>query len=252
MKTNNRRTFLKNSLKFTIASSIITDLPLKSMADTMNEGYLMTVNGKIKSSEIGYTLSHEHILVDFTGADKYDPERWDQDEVVRVVIPYIKEIMDLGCKTFIECTPIYIGRDPILLRKITDQTGLNILTNTGYYGASDNKFIPESAYAANPQQLAELWIKDFDSGIDGSGIKPGFMKIGVPPGSLTDLHKKIVAAAGITHLETGLTIASHSGPALPAFEEIELLKSNGISPDAFIWVHAQNEKDPSKRLEATS
>jgi len=250
MEENNRRTFLKNSIKFTLTASILSDVTFSGCMEIAENEYIMTVNGKIKPPEIGFTLSHEHVLVDFAGADQYNLEKWNHNEVIRVVVPYIKEIMDLGCKTLVECTPNYIGRDPILLRKISDKTGINILTNTGYYGASDNKYIPGSAFSADAQQLAELWIKEFESGIDNTGIKPGFIKIGVSPGSLSDLHRKIVTAAGIAHLETGLSIASHTGPALPAFEEIELLKSVGVLPEAFIWVHAQNEKDHSKRIEA--
>jgi len=43
---------------------------------------------------------------------------------------------------------------------------------------------------------------------------------------------------------------SHTGPALPAFQEIEILKQNGVSPSAFIWTHAQNEPDFNKHIEA--
>ena len=247
---SNRRAFIKKSTKFALCSAVLSELPLSGCSDEPNDGYINTVNGKIKASEIGFTLSHEHVLVDFSGADAYDPEKWIDDDVIRIVVPYIEEIMDLGCRTLVECTPNYIGRDPILLKKISDKTGINILTNTGYYGASDNKYIPQSAYSASYNELAELWINEFESGIEDTGIKPGFLKIGVTPGSLSDLHRKIVTAAGITHLETGLSIASHTGPAVPAFEEIELLKSIGILPGAFIWVHAQNEKDHSRHLEA--
>lgn len=247
---SNRRAFIKKSMKFALGSAILSELPLSGCTDDSNDGYIITVNGKIKASEIGFTLSHEHVLVDFSGADTYDPEKWIDDDVIRIVIPYIEEIMDLGCKTLVECTPNYIGRDPLLLKMISDKTGINILTNTGYYGASDNKYIPQNAYSASYNELAELWISEFESGIEGTGIKPGFLKIGVAPGSLSDLHRKIVTAAGITHLETGLSIASHTGPAVPAFEEIELIKSIGVLPEAFIWVHAQNEKDHSRHLKA--
>jgi len=43
----------------------------------------------------------------------------------------------------------------------------------------------------------------------------------------------------LTHLSTGLTIASHTGPDAPAFEQINILKKLGVDPSAFIWVHAQ-------------
>ena len=53
----------------------------------------------------------------------------------------------------------------------------------------------------------------------------------------------------LTHLATGMTIASHTGPEKPAFEQIEILKKNGVDPSAFIWVHAQ-QAPPGKNIEA--
>ena len=70
--------------------------------------------------------------------------------------------------------------------------------------------------------------------------------------NLSDLHKKLVTAAARTHLKTGLTIASHTGPAVPAFEQLEILKNEGVSPEAFIWVHAQSEKDISNHVKAAA
>jgi phosphotriesterase-related protein len=76
------------------------------------------------------------------------------------------------------------------------------------------------------------------------------MKISVNPGALSSVSQKLVEAAAKTHLRTGLTIASHTGPAIAAFEEIDILKKNGVSPGAFIWVHAQTEKNPGEYLKA--
>ena len=251
MKQLNRRSFIKDTIKLTLCAPLISaDLKFKDEFTVAAEGNIMTVNGMVKSSDLGFTLSHEHILVDFIGADNYDPKRWNHDDVIRVVKPYLEEIKALGCHSFVECTPEYIGRDPELLKKISNQTGMIFLTNTGFYGAADNKYMPKKAYELDSKGLAELWIKESESGINRTGIKPGFMKIGVAPSPLSELHQKIVSAAGLTHLETGLSIASHTGPAVPAFEEIELLQSLGIAPEAFIWVHAQNESDSSLRLKA--
>ena len=210
----------------------------------------MTVNGSVSVGSMGETLIHEHILVDFIGANEVSEERWDKSEVIEVVLPYLKEIKMLGCKTFIECTPNYLGRDPLLLKILSDSTGLNIITNTGYYGARNNKFLPAHAFSETADQLAARWIEEWESGINGTGIRPGFIKIGVDRGNLSEIHKKLVTAAARTHLKTGLTIASHTGPAVPAFEEVEILKNEGVSQEAFIWVHAQAEKDITKHVKA--
>lgn len=251
MNRYSRRSFLKDAVKLSICTPLIpAGLKFGDKFQINSEENIMTVNGMVKASDLGFTLSHEHILVDFIGAEHYDPRRWKHEVVIKAVKPYLDEIKEFGCKSFVECTPEYIGRDPELLKKLSDLTGMLFLTNTGFYGAADNKYMPGKAYDMDTGSLAELWIGESESGINGSGIKPGFMKIGVAPGPLSELHQKIVKAAGQTHLETGLSIASHTGPAIPAFEEITLLQSLGIDPEAFIWVHAQNEKDPNQRLKA--
>jgi len=67
---------------------------------------------------------------------------------------------------------------------------------------------------------------------------------------LTPAQRKIISAAALAHLATGLTIAVHTGNGKANKEEVEILKEYGVSPDARIWVHAQNEKDKTYHVEA--
>ena len=188
--------------------------------------------------------------MDFSGAENYDPGLWDQDEVVEALLPHLLELRQLGYHSFFEYTPAFLGRDPLILQQLAMKSGLNIITNTGYYGAVDSKYLPQIAFEASAEALAKIWIDEFQQGIGGTGIKPGFIKISVNPLSLSELHRKLVEAAAMTHLKTGLTISSHTGPAVPAFEQLEVLKQHGVHPSAFIWVHAQNEKNWDHYLKA--
>jgi len=118
---------------------------------------------------------------------------------------------------------------------------MHILTNTGYYGAKNNKFVPKTVFRSSPEEIAEKWINEFEKGIDSSGIRPGFIKISVDKDNeLSVMHEKLVRAAALTHLKTGLTIVSHTGPNGPAMAQIKILKEMGVSPEAFVWTHAQN------------
>lgn len=211
---------------------------------------IMTVRGPIDPNALGTTLVHEHVLVDFIGAKLITPDRWNRNEVLDKVLPYLDELKLAGCNAFVDCTPNYLGRDVELLEKLSSTAQLHIITNTGYYGGSDNKFLPDHAFTETADALANRWINEWKFGISKTGIKPGFIKTSVNPGALTDISKKLVRAAAITHLKTGLTIASHTGPAIPAFEQIDLLKKEKISPSAFIWVHAQNETDRANYVKA--
>lgn len=202
---------------------------------------IITVNGPVSPSTMGITLQHEHILVDFAGADSIQFSKWDRGEVVSKALPLLLAVKEKGLKTFIECTPEYLGRDPLLLKELSEKTGLNFITNTGFYGAVNNRYIPDFFYDMTPEAVAELWINEFENGIDNTGVKPGFIKIAVERAdSLSHIHRKLITAAGLTHLRTGLVIASHTGPDYPAFEQIKILGELGIDPSAFIWVHAQS------------
>ena len=214
------------------------------------ESKIVTVTVEIPASAIGKTLHHEHLLVDFIGADSISYERWNKDAVVEKVLPYLLEIKKLGYKTLVECTPAYLGRDPQLLKILSEKSGIQILTNTGYYSAVGGKFIPAHGFTETAEQLAQRWIDEAKNGIEGTGIHPGFIKISVERAPLEEINRKVVEAACIAHKATGLVIMSHTGLAAPAFQQLEILEKYGISPSAFIWTHAHNEADFSKHIEA--
>jgi phosphotriesterase-related protein len=98
--------------------------------------------------------------------------------------------------------------------------------------------------------LAQRWIDESRNGIEGTDVRPGFIKLGFNGGSLTGAERKLIRAAAIAHRETGLTIGAHTGPAVSAFEQLSALRDAGVHPSAWIWIHAQNEKDPSFHLRA--
>ncbi|MBK5195229.1 MAG: hypothetical protein JJE08_04230 [Proteiniphilum sp.] len=196
-------------------------------------------------------LTHEHILVDFIGADSIQPDTWNHDSIIKEVIPYFEELKEFKVSYFVDATPNYLGRDVLLLEKIAKKTGVRIITNTGLYGVSNNKFIPQYAQEMTAEDLAEMWIDEYKYGIHQTSIKPGFIKIGVDNSdSLHPMHQKLVKAAALTHLKTGLTIASHTGKAVGLWPQLNILKEIGVSPESFIWVHAQAEENNESYLKA--
>ncbi len=212
---------------------------------------IQDINGihVVKTGEIW--LSHEHILVDFIGADSIISSSWNKVDVSKQVLPFLLELQNFHVKYFIDATPQYLGRDVHLLRELADKTGLRIITNTGLYGAQNNKFIPDIVRKKTAEELAQQWLLEFEEGIDGTTIKPGFIKIGVDnTDSLSPMHGKLVKAAALCHLKSGLTIASHTGKALSLWPQLEILSEQGVSSKAFIWVHAQAEEEESNYQKA--
>src|SRR5688572_25346205 len=75
----------------------------------------ITVRGPVEAADLGTTLVHEHVLVDFVGADKVARERYDADEAFRAALPHLQALKERGARTLVECTPAWLGRDPRLL-----------------------------------------------------------------------------------------------------------------------------------------
>ena len=79
-----RRTFIKT------AGSLLIIIKQKPSP------FINTVNGKMPVTSLGTSLIHEHFLVDFISADKITENRWDKDEVIKKVLPYLLEVKNMG------------------------------------------------------------------------------------------------------------------------------------------------------------
>ncbi|WP_175455374.1 phosphotriesterase family protein [Pricia antarctica] len=203
-----------------------------------------TVKGPIDISELGVSLTHEHIMSNY-GKEINKTSNYDSVQLFNQVIPYLKNLKSLGVNSIFDCTTEYFGRRVDLLKRISEATDIQIITNTGFYGAADDRYIPEFAYGASAKAISDLWIDEFKNGIQGTDIKPGFIKLafddGKPP---SDIDKKLFEAGILTHLNTGLTLAVHTGSNREALEsQMQLLKDNDIHPSAWIWTHANKFKD---------
>jgi phosphotriesterase-related protein len=207
---------------------------------------LMTVTGEADSAGAGMMLPHEHVMVDFVGADKTGPHRWNADEVFETMLPRLKAAKDAGVTCIAECTPMFLGRDVRLLAKLSRASGVRLLTNTGLYKAP---FLPPYATTEDADGLAKRWIAEWREGIEGSGIRPGFIKIAVNPGPLEPIQRKIVTAAARASNATGLAIACHTGAGVAALECLEVLRTERTPLDRFIYVHADSEPDRKHHLD---
>ncbi|MFX0064382.1 MAG: phosphotriesterase [Candidatus Hermodarchaeota archaeon] len=200
---------------------------------------IVTVNGELQPEEMGLTLPHEHIMVDFIGAEKTGKHRYDPEDVISRMLPYLIEIRDLGVKTFVDCTPMYLGRDVVILKRLADLSELNIITNTGQY---KEPYLPKETFNLSSEELSKQWIKEFYEGIEETKIRPGFIKTAVEPGSLTDIEKKLIEAAAFTSKETNLTIVTHTAEGMAALNVLDLLEKTGIAPKKWIFAHAHVEE----------
>ncbi|TGV00741.1 phosphotriesterase family protein [Flavivirga rizhaonensis] len=203
-----------------------------------------TVQGSIKPEALGMSLSHEHIMSNF-GKDISETSVYDSIKLFNQVVPYLKKMKSLGVNSIFDCTAEYFGRRVDLLKMISDSTDVQIITNTGIYGAANDRYIPEFAYQASVESISEVWINEFENGIRDTGIKPGFIKLAFDDTKApSDIDRKLFEAGLLTHLNTGLTLAVHTGKNIEAVKLQEtLLNKYNVDLSAWVWTHANKVDD---------
>ena len=213
-------------------------------------GSVMTVSGPIDPADLGCCLPHEHVLSRF-GAEPAEPPVYDGQHIRDQVLPYLAYLKTLGIAAIADCTAYSFGRAPERLQDLASSSGLHLLTNTGYYGAANDRYVPAAAYRQTAEQIAAEWIREFEHGIGDTGIRPGFIKTAVDPGPLSEIDAKLIHAAALTHRATGLTLAVHIGNNVPAAAQIRtVLDGEGLAGDAWTWTHAQDVPEPEPLLRA--
>jgi len=212
-----------------------------SCSSPRHDRWLQTTDGPVPLSRTGVVLPHEHIFTDLRGPDATGYGEADADDVVRVMKPLLEAAKAQGVDVLVECTTIGVGRNVPVLARLAKETGLRIVVPTGVYGRAN--FAPKAYREMKEPELTQWMIKEIREGIEGTGVKAGFIKIASSEKELKPLEQKFLRTAARAARETGVVIASHTTSGAVAALQADILEEERLPLDRFIWVHSQAEPD---------
>jgi len=204
----------------------------------MTQGRVTTVLGEIEPHEMGITLTHDHILVDGWGLRQlYEAILDDESIALAELIRY----REAGGRTICDPTNNGLGRDPEALVRLSRASGVNIVMGAGWYR---EVVYPPTITTTSTAELAALLVREITEGVDGSGIRPGFIgEIGTERGHITPHAERVFRAAGRAHSETGVPILTHTTHwGELALDQLDLLAEEGVEPEAVIVSHLGDRK----------
>lgn len=210
-------------------------------------GYLQTVEGAVSAEDFGVILPHEHLFTDLRGPSAPDCAQADLDDVVRAITPLLEDANKVNVTALVECSTDGVGRNPHILKALSETTPIHIIAPTGVY---KEDYIPEWMRSFTAQEMAELWIQDLTSGIEDTKVKAGFIKIAMSDDGPRPIEVKALLAAAIASNQTGAVVASHTPNGEIFRKQRHILEEVGLPPHKFIWAHANLEKDKDIHLEA--
>jgi len=211
---------------------------------------VMTVRGPISSSELGVTLMHEHFAFAFPGwyaDDSLAP--YDREAVEATCLEVLKGVKDAGIKTVVDATPADVGgRDPFLLRSLSEKSGINIIAVTGIY--TENAGAPgyykwQSTMGGRnlEEDFYELFLKELTVGIGKSGVKAGLIKVATSDPTITEYEQMVMKAAVRVSRETGVPIITHTDAAAVGPAQQDLFLELGADPKGIMIGHQNNAED---------
>ncbi|MCI0542093.1 MAG: hypothetical protein L0Z50_43430 [Verrucomicrobiales bacterium] len=169
--------------------------------------YVVTVRGLIAAEDLGFTLPHEHVFV--TRADLPSQDMTDPEVAVRELSLYSAA----GGRSLVVLSPIGKSRNPAALRSISERTGLNIVMATGFF---KDKFMPPGTHDRSVEDMAALFVREIEEGVDGTGIRAGIIgEIGLSSDrqetktGRTATEERVLRAAAHAQRMTGAGINLH-------------------------------------------
>ena len=237
-----RRTFLRASAATAVALALggCADPSNKPRAEEEVVVHIQSVLGPVDVSRLGLILAHEHLFTDLRTPNVPGQGQADPADVVRVMKPYMDEVLAAGASALIECSPPGVGQNPVVMEALAKSTDLVLVMPTGTYR---QQWIPQAVLEMTDAQITDWMISEIAEGIQGTKVKAGFIKMGVSNEGITDDEARSLRAAARAAKATGVIISSHtSGPlgGQHALEELDILASQDVSGEQFNWVHAQH------------
>ena len=197
-----------------------------------------TVLGPMDTTDLGFTLMHEHLLVASAGFYQDYPELLGEKRMDRVV-ERLNEAKAGGVDTILDATTLDLGRNVEFMAEASRRSGVNIIACTGWW-----LDIPRFMVGVSPDQLAEVFIREIEVGIAGTDIKAGILKSASDIEGVKPEAAVILKAVAIAHRQTGVPIMLHSyAPGQVAREQLAILEAEGVDPGRVKIDHSNDTTD---------
>jgi len=200
-----------------------------------------TASGPVQPGELGLVLPHEHLCVTTEGLAQNFPAAWDEARARERAVQKVRAARRHGVDTLVDPTVMGLGRDVGRVRHVVERTGIQVVMATGLYTYRDLPFY----FRERPvDDMADLFVKDLEEGIQGTDVRAGFLKCATDEPGFSEGVEKTLRALARAHRRTGAPIMTHSHPASRnGLEQQDLLEEEGVDLSRVVIGHSGDTDD---------
>jgi phosphotriesterase-related protein len=227
---------------------------------------IMTVQGPIAPGDLGFTSMHEHVLYDgscfrrrFGNLIPADaPVKLEEPvsignlgmlkhgfimsqdafmmEDVELVAAELADFKAEGGSAVVDMSAPGMRIDPAGTRRVSEQSGVHIVTTTGFYSRDS---WPESFLGMGPAEMEAHMMEEIEKGIGDTGVRPGHVKVAIEEDFSEPQVNALRAGARVAR-RTGFSMTVHQGMLLgpeAGLRIADLLAEEKIEPDRVVIAH---------------
>ncbi|MGB3475225.1 MAG: phosphotriesterase-related protein [Mycobacterium sp.] len=208
-----------------------------------------TARGPIDTADLGVTLMHEHVFIMTTEIAQNYPEAWgDEDARIADAITRLDALKAAGVDTIVDLTVIGLGRYIPRIARVAAGTDLNIVVATGIYTYNDVPFFYHyrgpGTMLDGPEIMADMFVRDIESGIADTGIKAGILKCATDEPGVTPGVERVLRAVANAHRRTGAPISTHTHAGTRrGLEQQRIFEEEGVDLSRVVIGHSGDSTD---------
>jgi phosphotriesterase-related protein len=208
-----------------------------------------TVRGAIDTADLGVTLMHEHVFVLSPEILQNYPEIWGEEARREAdAIRRLNELKSRGVDSIVDLTVIGLGRYIPRIARIAAATELNIVVAAGVYTYNDVPmhfhFTGPGTVLDGPEPMTELFVRDIEEGIAGTGVKAAILKCATDEPGVTAGVERVLRAVAKAHRRTGVPISTHTHAATrTGLEQQRIFAEEGVDLSRVVIGHSGDTAD---------
>jgi len=215
-------------------------------------GRVMTVTGQVPGEQLGPTSVHEHLYCDIS------VHSGREDNILTDVPLMVDELAYLrraGGRTVADVTPEGLGRNPAMLKAISEGSGVQVVSGIAFY---TEETYPAWVRGSTETQVADYFVREIEEGRDG--VRAGLIgelashneeRPAPAAYRLTEAESHVFRAAAQAQRRTGVAITTHASLGRGGHAQLAVLERAGADLGRVAIGHcdAHWHADPDRDLD---
>lgn len=141
-----------------------------------------------------------------------------------------------------EVTTPEFGRDPAALRRISQRSGVHVISTTGHASSEYWSGVLDVDAQSESDLVADMTV-DLTEGMAGTDVLAGIIKAGSSLDVVLPGEERVLRAAAVAQRELGAPITTHTSAGTMAPEQARILRQAGADPGRVCIGHLDRRLD---------